>query len=307
MNYTINGMKIRDIKDAQDILSAFFVLNNELENISTVLLNNVDNYKALSTSQKDTLNAINAIQINTNKTSDKILDLVNNLPTHIKGLNTNFEENIKEIGNILNKANNNFLMQIQSLKNENDKAIKKAINAIDLDRFHSQIEGFFDEKIQNLQQETIKLKANNNTLKIINNDFEIINDDFRKNIKAFDGINTKAIIGTAGVSFLFGVGLVSGWAYWYIQSHSIIKYEQVQKIQEKEIIKKVPNPINSKLKAEINQLKAENKNIKAKILPSEYYYNDSNNNNYIGIRDDDDRYSSQNNDDGSTTHFILIK
>lgn len=146
----INGLKIRDITDIQDALTAFSTLNAELENLSDSMAQNLGDYKSLTSNQKEILEAINTLQINSNKIKDELLDFANVMPNFVNKLNDKISLNstnvIKQIEKSLSDANGTINRNFESLKKKIDgledsnlEAIKKAIDSVNFSRIEKAI------------------------------------------------------------------------------------------------------------------------------------------------------------------------
>lgn len=189
----INGLKIRDIRDAQDVLMALETIKLSLENISDSMEDNYNNYNSVVasisksvTKEKEIIQAINDLQIRSA-----------NLLKNINILNDNTE--------VISKNT------ISSLKSEFDRfergirtSASEALNSVDLSEFRTQIEKLFEEKISGLESEVNKLDRNNIKLETINDEIsdtikeqkekfteniESLYHEINSSIKKFNGLS----------------------------------------------------------------------------------------------------------------------
>ena len=104
----INGIKIREMKDVQDVLMALETIKLGLENVSDTMNNNYNNYSSLNEdisnsvySQKELIDGISNLQI---KARD-IIDNINTLNNNTKSINSNTISTIKKEFEDLDKNN----------------------------------------------------------------------------------------------------------------------------------------------------------------------------------------------------------
>jgi len=154
----INGIKVSNIKDAQDVLTALQTIRYALENLSDNMNTNYDNYNNIvdnldnSTEvQKGIIDAISTLQINTQK-------LFNN---HEKLIDTQNEIN----ENSKSTLQREFIKFDAQIKN----TMSNVINSIDLFEFRQQVKTLFEEKINSLEKEVVNLHDINTNLEILNN------------------------------------------------------------------------------------------------------------------------------------------
>jgi len=192
----INGIKIRDMKDVQDVLMALETIKSGIENLSDDMSENYQGYNALVgdisdsvATQKELIEGISHLQI---KARD-IIDNINTLNSNTKTINSNTINTIK-------KEFEEFDYHIQ-------KTMSSVVNGIDLTTFKRQIETLFSDKISSLESEVRRLNSNNNdleklnttiksTLKTAKTEMSDSIEDFNRLVKV---VNWKVI-----VSVLFG-------------------------------------------------------------------------------------------------------
>ena len=171
----INGIRIRDMKDVQDVLMALETIKSGIENISDGLSENYEDYNSISedisnsvSSQKELIESISNIQIKAND----IVDNINILNNDTKSINSKTIDTIKT--------------EFKEFDRQIENTMSSAINNIDLSTFRKQIESLFDSKITSLESEVRRLKNNNN-------DFGKLNDIVQSNLKNVKSEMSKSI------------------------------------------------------------------------------------------------------------------
>jgi len=232
----INGIKIRDIRDAQDILMALETIKLSIENISNNLDKNYKNYNSINKDiannvilQKELIESISHLQI---KASD-IIDNINTLNSNIKSINNNTINTVR-------KEFEEFDRQIKSTMSD-------AINSIDLSTFRKQIQSLFEKKIVSLEAEVERLKNNNNNLKKLNvyikktirNEKEDISnsiDEFNRlskimNWKVILSVGLGGMFAGAILMMFFGLNIAKKQIF-KDELNAIKKYENASKFEK---------------------------------------------------------------------------
>jgi len=153
----INGIKIRDMKDAQDVLTALETIKLGLENLSDNMEKNYSDYSSLNknidssvNTQKEIISSISSMQI-------KSVDLLKNIDT---------------LSNNIESANTSVLKEletkIQDIKYTLKKAVGSVINDMDMSVFTEQVNKLFDRQINTLNIEVLRLKDTSDNLDKIN-------------------------------------------------------------------------------------------------------------------------------------------
>lgn len=221
----INGMKIRDMKDVQDVLVALETIKMSLENLSEDMDKNYDNYSSTSedlkesiTNEKGIIEAINHLQVNAN-------DLINNiedLAQQSDRLNTKNIEALKE--------------QIKEFENQVQKAMDTAIDKVDFSRLRQQILNIFKEKISIIDTQLEKLNKSKDDLAQFNKSMRLTLDtvdlDMKNKINSFNRLSKLVNYKTLGATFLGGI--FSGFIIFTLFDISIFK-DKIFK-EEKETI-----------------------------------------------------------------------
>lgn len=157
----INGMKIRDMKDVQDVLMALETIKNGVENLSDSMTENYTNYSSLNEdmsnsvfSQKELIQGISHLQI---KARD-IVDNINTLNNNTKSINSNTISTIKK--------------EFEEFDYHIKKTMLNVVNELDLSEFRQQfkqqVEELFKDKISALENEVRRLKDGNDYLNKLN-------------------------------------------------------------------------------------------------------------------------------------------
>jgi len=228
----INGIRIRDMKDVQDVLMALETIKSGIENISDGLSENYEDYNSVSediansvSSQKELIESISNIQI---KASD-IIDNINILNNNTKSINS--------------KTINTIKTEFEEFDRQIENTMSSAINSIDLSTFRRQIESLFDKKITSLEVEVERLKNNNNNLekfnsnikKTLRNEKEDIEDtlnnlnyDLSNSINKFNKlskvVNWKVIL-SVGLAGMFAGALLMMFVGLNIAKKQVFKDE----------------------------------------------------------------------------------
>lgn len=161
----INGIKIRDMKDVQDVLMALETIKLSIENLSDDMSNNYHNYSSLNedisdsvVSQKELIEGISHLQIK----GKELADYLQQLGSNIKIVNQKSINNLKE-------EFENFDYQIKN-------TLSNVVNDIDLSTFRKQVETLFSSKVSSLESEVRRLSK-------LNDDLSTLNDNLDKSIK----------------------------------------------------------------------------------------------------------------------------
>ena len=116
----INGLKIRDMRDVQDVLMALETLKSGLENISDKFDTNFDNYQYLSDTTND----------NITKQSE-IISAIGRLQNNIRLLQNNYEENLKKEDQLKNWNATVLEVMLKKFEDDLEKLLNETINNID--------------------------------------------------------------------------------------------------------------------------------------------------------------------------------
>jgi len=226
----INGIKIREMKDVQDVLMALETIKLGLENVSDTMNNNYNNYSSLNEdisnsvySQKELIDGISNLQI---KARD-IIDNINTLNNNTKSINSNTISTIK-------KEFEDFDYYIK-------KTMSTVVNSIDLSTFKRQVENLFNDKISSLESEVRRLNSNNDNLKKLNttikstlkntsNDMYDSIDEFNRLSKV---VNWKVIVSVLTGGIFLGALIMGGWGLQFFKN-KIFKDEQMAISEYKE-------------------------------------------------------------------------
>ncbi len=219
----INGLKIRDMKDVQDVLMALEIIKSGIENLSDDMSNNYTNYSSLNEdisnsvySQKELIEGISHLQI---KARD-ILDNINTLNNNTKTINKNTIDIIK-------KEFEEFDYHIQ-------KTMSSIVNGIDLSTFRQQVEKLFKDKVSSLENETRRLEINNDNLEKLNNTIKSTlkstKAEMRESIEEFNRlakvVNLKVIL-SVGFGGIFLGAILMMFFGLNIAKTQIFKDEQM--------------------------------------------------------------------------------
>lgn len=179
----INGINIRDIRDAQDILTALEIIRATLENLSDDMQNNYTNYSETTQAFRDSKADINSI-----------LDSLNRLQINAQDLNKTNEitsNKINENANIITTAfkteidKNIDLLERKFTRYKSDTIfnIDKAINSIDLHKFDNSIKSMLNDKIEALKIEVENIEINNQNFAKINQNLDNVLTNANQNLK----------------------------------------------------------------------------------------------------------------------------
>jgi len=219
----INGLKIRDMKDVQDVLMALETIKLGLENVSDNMDNNYKDYISLNyniadsvSTQKGIVEGISHLQIKGND----LLKYLEQLNNNVKIVNNKSISNLKE-------EFSNFDMQIE-------RTLSTVINGIDLSRFRRQVETLFNDKINSLENEVRRLKRNIDYLYEINNKLDKTIDYNKDNLIATINdfnelsklVNYKVVIGSILGGILMGGILMGGFGISFLKD-KIFNDEQI--------------------------------------------------------------------------------
>ena len=154
----INGMKIRDMQDAQDVLMALETIKAGIENVSDDMSNNYTNYNS---SSEDISNSVSS--------QKELIEGISHLQIKAETLFVNYQD----LGNLQKEMNDHNILMLEDKFKAFDKQIKgtmlSVVNDIDLSTFRQQVETLFNDKISPLESEVIRLNSNNNDLEQLNN------------------------------------------------------------------------------------------------------------------------------------------
>lgn len=207
----INGIKIRDIKDVQDVLMALETIKSGIENLSDDMSSNYTNYSSLNEdisnsvfSQKELIEGISHLQI---KARD-LIDNINTLNSNTKSINSNTINTIKK--------------EFEEFDYHIKKSMSSVVNSIDLSTFKRQVEDLFNDKISSLESEVRRLNSNNNDLEKLNttikSTLKTAKSEMSDSINEFNRlskvVNWKVILSVAFGGMFAGASLVSGILFY---------------------------------------------------------------------------------------------
>jgi len=218
----INGLKIRDMRDVQDVLMALETIKLGIENIGDGLSENYEDYNSISediansvSSQKELIESISALQI---KASD-IIDNINILNNNTKSIN--------------NKTISTIKTEFEEFDRQIENTMSSAINSIDLSTFRRQIESLFDKKITSLESEVRRLKNNNDNFgklnDIVQSNLKNVKSEMSKSINEFNRlakvVNWKVIL-SVGFGGIFAGALLMMFFGLDIAKKQVFKDQQ---------------------------------------------------------------------------------
>ena len=204
----INGIRIRDMKDVQDVLMAFETIKANLENISDDLDKNYEDYKSISkdvnnsiNTQKEIIESISKIQIQANELVEKIKQ------TNKDIVEANIET-IKIIQDEIKKLSNRIIETINSIE---FKEIEQTINTklaskineietkiIELNKIPTAIEKTKNKTIETLDK---NIKTNQKKLNYVTNKLNKSLETFNEEYKS---INKYKLFATAAICIAIG-------------------------------------------------------------------------------------------------------
>jgi len=219
----INGIKIRDMKDAQDVLMALETIKSGIENLSDSMNENYTNYNSLNGninnsvySQKELIDSISHLQIKANTLFD----------------------NYQALGKLQEEMNDNNILMLQEEFKDFDIQIKNTmssvVNEIDLSTFSQQVETLFKNRISNLESEVEKLNSGNDNLKKLNTTIKSTlasaKNDMNDSINQFNTlarvVSWKVIL-SVGFAGMFAGALLMMFFGLNIAKSQIFKDEQM--------------------------------------------------------------------------------
>jgi len=249
MSVNIRGVEISDKSDIEDILSAFTILNSEVENLKNELVNQLTKYNEIANNitddtekREEIINAINDLQVKANDILDKYNSFKDSIDKELNSTLSSFSDELKsDIKNALNEIDistleNTFNSKIENLQSKLDKKLdeinadKESLmsNAMNLENYLL--------NLQDLQEKT--QNDFNNTLKKIDDDISDSLENFNSQVK---NINIKAIIITAIVALFVGTAIGSlTTSYFNNLNKQTVPAELVkQLLQQKQQIKQL--------------------------------------------------------------------
>jgi len=219
----INGIKIRDIKDAQDVLMALETIKSGIENLSDDMSKNYTNYNSLS---EDISNSVYS--------QKELIEGISHLQIKAKTLFDNYQA----LGKLQKEMNDNNILMLKKEFKEFDRQIKytmsSVVNGIDLSTFSLQVETLFNDKISSLESEVRRLNNNNNdleklnttiksTLKTAKTEMSDSIEDFNRLVKV---VNWKVILSVGFGGMFLGALIMGGWGLQFFKD-KIFKDEQI--------------------------------------------------------------------------------
>lgn len=221
----INGIKIRDVKDIQDLLAMLETIKMSLENLSEDMDQNYDNYSSTSkdlkesiANEKGIIEAINHLQVN----ASDLINQIEDLAQQSDRLNTKNIEVLKE--------------QIKEFENQVQIAMETAIDKVDFSRLRQQILSILKEKISIIDKQLEGLNKSKDDLEQFNKSMRLTLDtvylDMKNKINSFNRLSKLVNYKTLGATFLGGIFL--GFIIFTLFDISIFK-DKIFK-EEKETI-----------------------------------------------------------------------
>lgn len=219
----INGIKIRDMKDVQDVLMALETIKSGIENLSDDMSENYQGYNALVNDISDSV-----------VSQKELIEGISHLQMKAKTLFDNYHA----LGNLQKEMNDNNIIMLKKEIKDFDRQIKdtmsSVINSIDLSTFRRQVETLFNDKISNLENENRRLSNNNDKLKSLNSDIETTlksaKRDMKDSIDDFNRLskvlNWKVILSVGFGGMFLGAMIMGGWGITFLKD-KIFKDEQL--------------------------------------------------------------------------------
>jgi hypothetical protein len=134
----INGIEIRDIKDAQDVLMALETIRGAIEVLSESMSDNYNGYSGAVSNQTEIIESINHLMIE----SKKIIDNINILNNNTKIIN-------KDTVSKVNYVSKEIIEKIESEREwfikEFDSTLQSKLDSIDKDNFTNQANKIYRE------------------------------------------------------------------------------------------------------------------------------------------------------------------
>lgn len=207
----INGIKIRDMKDAQDVLMALETIKSGIENLSDSMSENYTNYSSLN---EDISNSVYS--------QKELIEGISNLQIKARTLFDNYQA----LGKLQKEMNDNNILMLKKEFKDFDRQIKdtmsSVVNSIDLSTFRRQVETLFNDKISNLESEVRRLNSNNNDLEKLNTTIKStlktakseMNDSINEFNRLSKVVNWKVILSVAFGGMFAGASLVGGTLYY---------------------------------------------------------------------------------------------
>ena len=222
----INGINVRDIRDAQDILMALETIKIGIENVSESMSENYTNLSSINkdisnsvSSQKGLIEGISILQIKSND----IIKNINILNNNTKSINNSTIDNlqiksndiIKNINILSNSTLDTIKKEFQDFNYQIKRSMSIVISKIDLSEFQNQVETLFNDKIASLESEARMLKNANDDLEKLNTAISLA---LRSSIAEFNRlskvVNWKVISGTLGLGVFMGASLALGILFY---------------------------------------------------------------------------------------------
>ena len=193
----INGINVRDIRDAQDILMALETIKIGIENVSESMS---ENYTNLSSINKDISNSVSSQK---------------GLIEGISILQIKSNDIIKNINILSNSTLDTIKKEFQDFNYQIKRSMSIVISKIDLSEFQNQVETLFNDKIASLESEARMLKNANDDLEKLNTAISLA---LRSSIAEFNRlskvVNWKVISGTLGLGVFMGASLALGILFY---------------------------------------------------------------------------------------------
>ena len=262
----IAGMKIRNIKDAQEVLLALKTIKINLKNINESLNKNYENYQSISkdvnnsiNTQKEIIESISKIQIQNNKLVDKIKQ------TNKDIVEANIET-IKITQNEIKKLSNRIIETINSIE---FRKIEEAINTkltskineietkiIELNKIPTAIEKTKNKTIETLSSAYYNanknIKANQKKLDYVTNKLNKSLETFNEECKS---ISKYKLFATAAIGIAIGAITATFLTLNYFKSTNNTKLYKIDKIMKEYQIQLINNDNNLYLAIPMNNLK----------------------------------------------------
>ncbi len=231
----INGIEIKDIKDAQDVLTALETLRLGIEILSDSMNENYTNYNSLTVNINDSVHS-----------QKELIDGLSHLQMKAHALSDNYQA----LSRFQKETNDNNILMLKKEFKDFDRQIKNTmsnvVNEIDLSIFERQVETLFNDKISILENEARRLKSNVDDFEKLNTTIKLTlgnaRDGMNNSINQFNALakstNWKVILGV-GFTSIFAGALLMMFFGLSIAKSQIFKDEQMVISDYKEKIAKM--------------------------------------------------------------------
>lgn len=219
----INGLKIRDMKDVQDVLMALEIIKSGIENLSDSMSENYQDYNSLVSDISDSV-----------VSQKELIEGISNLQIKAGTLFDNYHA----LGKLQKEMNDNNILMLKKEFKDFDRQIKdtmsSVVNGIDLSTFRKQVETLFNDKISNLESEVRRLKSGNDDLEKLNttikSTLKTAKNEMSDSISQFNTlskvVNWKVLLGVGFSGMFLGAMIMGGWGLQFLKD-KIFKDEQL--------------------------------------------------------------------------------